>query len=304
MKRETMTLGGDPEFFVEKADGKLLEAFTFLPSKYEPAKTEGEQSIYWDGAQLEFQLEPNIDINKILDSIRLGLKAGMEFARIKSPGAYISTKTCIEIPLEELAKWAPEHAEFGCVGSLSAYNLGGPGADGRITTTRSCGGHIHMACGRKEPKIETLLSIVKTLDSILGVVGVSLFEHLDSPKRRTLYGKVGEFRTPLYSGGKIFGLEWRVLSNSWLFHPQLAGTILDLARKTVHYSQSKNYHWVADQAAVIETVLLSDIAQAREMIKANYHCFKEMGFNPGNIDLLAPIENSLPMKSIEQNWNL
>ncbi len=295
MKRnKEIVLGADPEIFVEN-EGNVFPAFEFLPSKYEPAKTEEGQNAYWDGFQAEFNIKASSSIAECLRSIRFGLKKVLKSAQKRNPDAKLSTKTVVDIPLELLRDLPTHLTAFGCMPSYNVYDIAGKGAEGHTVPHRFAGGHIHFGIGEQSPN--DVKRIVKALDAILGVACVSLFENLDNPVRRQYYGLAGEYRLPPH------GLEYRSLSDAWLFSPKVAAMVLDLARKIVEYTLSDKNTWKATDEEVVETILLSDVTKAREILKRNEHLFKEIGFN-SDIDLFKPIETSVNMDDIAKNWKL
>lgn len=303
MKTTEVALGADPEIFLENGDGTLLPAFTFLPSKYEPLRTPEEgQGYYWDGFQAEYNIVPSADLTECLKSIRYGLKALLKAAQERDPAARLSLKTVVETPLDMLAtlnETSPEYVEFGCMPSFNAWGVSGMSLDGVNCPHRFAGGHIHFGISKYDAAMEKIPEIVKALDAVLGVVCVSLAENFDNPIRRKYYGLVGEHRLPPH------GLEYRALSDFWLFNPKLASMVLDLSRRVLVAVVNGKNKWVASQEEVIECVLRSDVKMAREIIKRNIDngAFAVFGLK-SSIDLLQGAEKSVPMTDIAENWNI
>ena len=284
MEAETIVVGADPEIFVERKDTSLFNAFEFLPNKHEPLKTEAGQNVYWDGFQAEFTVAPSNNVNDVVESVRLGLKAAIKAARKKERGVRLSAQTVVDVSLEEIAGLSEEYVMFGCMPSFNAYDITGLGLDGSKVNVRFAGGHIHFGTGPQTD--EWTLNTVKTLDAILGVACVSLFENFDNPVRRQYYGLCGEYRLPPH------GLEYRALSDAWVFHPKTAAAILEFARRTVAYANSGKNKWEATEKEVIETILRCDVGKAREILTRNKACLKAIGFD-NTIDLFKPIEESI-----------
>lgn len=74
-------------------------------------------------------------------------------------------------------------------------------------TLRSSGGHIHFSCD--EPQVESMIKMMDFYHAI-----PSLLMDVDT-ERRNLYGKAGAYRK------KVYGGEYRTLSNFWLRSPEL-----------------------------------------------------------------------------------
>lgn len=298
MRTNDIALGADPEIFLENGSGTLIPAFAFLPSKYEPRQTPEEGcNFYWDGFQAEFNIVPSNEINECLKSVRFGLKALLRAAQEHDPSARLSLKTVVDTPLDMLRELPQEFVEFGCMPSYNAYNIAGLGLDGINCPYRFAGGHIHFGLSRYDAAMNAVPQIVRALDAILGVACVSLFENFDNRVRRQYYGLAGEHRLPPH------GLEYRSLSDAWLFNPKLAGMVLDLARKIVVWTVNGKNQWKATEQEVVECILRSDVTIARKILARNAAMLPALGLKT-TIDLMAPAEKSVSMTDIAENWNL
>lgn len=271
-----MPLGSDPEIFVENKKKELIPAFHFLGSKEKPNKVNetlgggwngNKKAIYWDGYQAEFVTTSESCLSYHVDSIYAGLKGVSELAKVHDKTARLSSKTVFDIPEESLKKDKDEHVQFGCMPSYNNYNLSGIKSDGRVTEYRSAGGHIHFGCGKRSP--DRIESIVYALDSILGVACVAMFAKFDDPRRRRMYGLAGEYRLPPH------GLEYRVLSNAWMFHPLITNFVFDLARKCFNIGDAGilDSIWKATKEETIDCINNCDVEKAQEILDRNKETF-------------------------------
>lgn len=269
-------IGADPEFFLETGKGVIMPAWEFLGSKEKPNKITQynsgypDQNAYWDGFQAEFTVHANTCMGWASDSFQAGLKALLTAAKKKDKTARLSTKTLIEVPLETLMNTKREFVQLGCAPSFNVYGIKGDlDKDSAQIPFRSTGGHIHFGIGKQS---ETdLVNIVKALDAVLAVGCVSMFENFDHPIRRQFYGQVGEYRTPPH------GLEYRPLSNAWLFHPAIANLVVDLSRITCNFGINGFLkYWDATEEETIETVMTCDVKQARKILTKNKDIFKAL----------------------------
>lgn len=270
-------IGADPEIFIEDKEGQIIPAFKFLPSKAEATKiveaaggkNRFHQPIYWDGYQAEFEVQTDRCLAWVCDSIQAQLKTLQHKANEFKAGAKLSSKTMINVSLEELSKVNPEHVAFGCMPSYNIYNLKGAGLPGEQVPFRSAGGHIHFGLGEElheNPK--RIARIVKALDAILAVACVSMFETFDKFERRTMYGMAGEYRLPEH------GLEYRVLSNAWLCHPLITNMVIDLSRKALMFGHLGLLpKWKSSEKETIETIQNCDVTQARKILERNKDLF-------------------------------
>lgn len=257
------SVGSDPEIFVETKEGKLIPAFNFLGSKKFPNRTAigtyGSLPMYWDGYQAEFETSPQNCLAWQVDSVQCGLKGVLDAARDKFPNAQLSTKTVVELSYDDIHDAGAEHVEFGCTPSLNAYGIKVDMLSGREVYFRSAGGHIHFGMGKLTQEKAT--PIVKALDAILGVACVGMFAEFDNPKRRTMYGLPGEYRLPPH------GLEYRTLSNAWLFHPMIMNLVFDMARKIVVFGESGLLkYWQGSEEETVNTIIKCDVVKARKIL--------------------------------------
>lgn len=268
----TMTIGADPEVFIEDKEGKLIYAFDFLPNKDKALRSatssdNGNMPVYNDG----FAAEYNTPAGKtclawVIDSVHLCLKKIHQEAKKHNPGARISAKTWFDIELETLDALPPERVQLGCVPSFNAYALSGLMLEGREIPGRSTGGHIHFGVNYngKERQDEEYIKMVKSLDMIVGVACVSLLENFDNPMRRQFYGLPGEFRKPPH------GLEYRTLSNGYYCHPAMVNLVMDFARKVCAYGvKGMRQYWQSTEKETIDCILECNAKKAREIMTRN-----------------------------------
>ena len=254
-------IGADPECFVLDEGGKVVPAFWFLKGKMDLGA--GVGIPFWDGFQAEFTTRSTHCLDGLKDDIGVGLAATLKAAQAQTPGARLTAKSFFEIPEERFFEANPVHRELGCAPSLNVYGLHPTleGADG--IPIRTTGGHMHfgLSAGAKR----TIPEIVRLLDKVVGIVGVSVADTLDHPDRRVYYGQPGEYRTPAH------GLEYRTLSSFWLAAPPLMHLMFELGRACCQLGARglEKYVWDAQEAEVVETILGHDVERARHIIARN-----------------------------------
>lgn len=282
-------VGSDPEIFVVDENNEVLPAYEFLQGKDNPNITgthkdfnitgnncidSTKQKMFWDGFQAEFNTCATGCLSWVVDSVAIGMASVLREAQKKNPKATLSIKTLVEIPPEILASAKPEHVEFGCMPSFNVYGMEGMKANGRDVNFRSTGGHIHLGLKYKDPDL--IKEYVKALDKILGVACVALFAKLDDPRRRTMYGLAGEYRTPAH------GLEYRTLSNAWMCHPLIMNLVFEIARATTAIVDRNAIDlWETTERETIDCINNCDVDLAREILARNKVLFKELLSNFG-----------------------
>lgn len=270
------TTGMDPEVFVLKADGTVLPAFTFLPSKKEVGQEPNAQdrnslgeavgyqlSMFWDGFQAEFAGQYGHSCHQgSIDAIQQGLDRIRRAAREVDPAARLTSRCVIETPLELLEQCSVEHTDLACQPSQNVYGESDHllGLEPRQLPYRFAGFHVHLGInGRGLDHVR----IVKALDAVVGVASVSLLRGLEDERRRRYYGLAGEYRLPPH------GLEYRVLSSAVLAHPLLAMLMLDLARQVSYYAPIMGLAWEAEESEVRGIINHLDVDGAEAVLKRN-----------------------------------
>lgn len=285
------TFGNDPEIFVT-ANGTVMPAFTFLPSKHdarwedanpkrmklEMAENSSKHYLYgrkkfWDGFQAEFTVPPHQCFGYGCDYIRYGLQSVLDSAKKANPDAKLTWAPVVDVPQELLASSPQEGVALGCDPSLNAYTRD---ENPRLATLdpsqlpiRFAGFHIHIG----QPKLSgaTYRRIVRMLDAVVGVVSVAIFEGMEDPRRRLYYGLAGEYRLPEH------GLEWRVLSSCVLCAPGIYHLISDLTRVVACLAQSRWHRmWKAAPSRVQDIINNLNVPEARKLIKENEAALKLM----------------------------
>jgi hypothetical protein len=309
-----MSLGTDPEVFVVDETGEVIPAWEFAPKK-----GKGNGQCYWDGFQAEFTVHAGNCLALMADSLQKGLAQTLQTARKQFPKAKLSLDNVLEVSPQVLKACKDEHAALGCDPSENIYGAKGKAVlDGRKLPMRFAGGHMHFGVGRQMPK--TTEAIVKTLDAIVGVSGVSLAAGIDSAVRRQFYGLAGEYRLPAH------GIEWRTLSNFWLTHPGIMHLVFDLGRECVRLGHGGlRYLWEADEQEVQDIINGNDVQAARKLLDRNkdmlYGVFRHI-YNNGHGGTMYSIScedvakaavrtvmNGVEVavadpKDIEKNWHL
>lgn len=258
--------GTDPEIFVEDGKGEVIPAWTFLGSKSSPTTIQysGPQYVYWDGFQAETSFGAHSCLEVVDACLYYSLKKILELARVKVPEAKLSVKNVVDIPMPLILAAEKKHVELGCAPSFNVYgDRGKQVADPRELLKRFAGGHQHYGLGKVSQK--EIERIVRALDAILGVAGVSLAAEIDDPVRREYYGRAGEYRLPKH------GLEYRVLSNFWLIHPAVAMLVNELFRVVIKLAQINlsELTWKADEDEVRSVINNCDVEGARKMLVNN-----------------------------------
>lgn len=266
-----ITLGADPEIFFEKS-GKILGAEKIIPSEGLGDNNYGLGGVVLDGVQAELHPPATYRANVILNLRRI-------FTQLKNhldgiPNVKICMAEMVEITKQELDSLGEEARLLNCKPSMNIYGIKKAEVDGSKYRKRSASGHIHMTpsgaiFGRKH---DNRLRLVPILDIILGNTCVMIDRDPAQVERRKLYGRVGEYRLPLY------GLEYRTLSNFWLRSPILADFVFSMAEMAdnIVMTSMNNAGKGVDEDPEVELLELVDFRKLIRAVNGNdYNLAKE-----------------------------
>lgn len=250
-----VTLGADPEFFIETREGKMKSIIGLLGgTKDEPRWIDdfGEFKVQEDNVAAEYNIPASSSRERFIEHILWPQKVIAKL--IGTDRFQISTKASSQFPIEELQD--PKAQEFGCDPDYSAWTMRHnqkPECDDK--TFRTAGGHVHIGLEDKDPM--NIIRIIRNMDKFLGVWSVL---HDQDNERRKLYGAAGCFRPQPH------GAEYRTLSNFWIFDPKLIGEVWDRTQAAVGHND-----FIADnsgEASMIQHIInKGDKATATSYLK-------------------------------------
>jgi len=201
-------IGCDPEIFLQNSEGKFKSVIGLIGGdKWTPRKlSEVGHAVLEDNVAVEFNIPPCAS----LQDFRTEVKRTMEMIKgILPQDLHYNQQSAVSFPNEELAcdaAWV-----FGCEPDLNAWTMEeNPRPQTDDKNLRSAGGHIHVG---SDIAINDPINVVRAMDIYLGVPSTQL--DLNGGPRRKLYGGPGAFRF------KPYGVEYRTLSNFWIFSDSL-----------------------------------------------------------------------------------
>jgi len=229
MTIEILTFGCDPEIFVQNTEGEICSAighFGGTKEKPKPIKILGEGfAVQEDNVLVEFNIPPAKDADEFVEYVqktidvlsRRALRKGLSFRK----------ESAFSLDPKHLTH--PKALVFGCDPDFNAYTgMPNPAPRALDANLRSAGGHIAVGFTidrraiPKEAHKNYGQHVIQQLDFLWGIPSLLLDE---GEQRKQLYGKAGAFRL------KPFGVEYRTLSNFWIFRPDIAKAMLNAAKK-------------------------------------------------------------------------
>lgn len=262
-----ITVGADPELFVRK-DGIPSSAHGLIPGTKKAPFLVERGAVQVDGMALEFNIDPASDAVQFESNISTVLKTLASMV----PEYRLDISPSMIFPKEVMEVQPEEALELGCEPDYNAYTEGVNPSPEAHETMRVAGGHVHVgfiegADITDENYLMNCRVLVRQLDVYLGLPSVVLD---DDNLRRSMYGKAGSFRP------KSYGLEYRVLSNFWIRHPNLTRWVFNNTRKAVEDLKA-GINLAAEYPEVIQNAIdLGDNELALQMIN---RIDMEWGFN-------------------------
>jgi hypothetical protein len=220
-------LGSDPELFMREAKGKkpYVSAFNLIPgTKKKPHPVAGG-FVQHDGMAAEFNIEP---AKTPLEFVANNKRVLIELSKLAPTHEFVNIP-CVTFSKKVWDSVVKEERELGCEPDLNAYTgeINRPPSD--AVDFRTGSGHIHIGWTegediKDEGHKEACMMLIKELDLYLGAPMAWLDGSDAAIKRRELYGKAGAFRI------KPYGVEYRVLPNSWVGNDILTEWVFNNAR--------------------------------------------------------------------------
>lgn len=220
----TYTIGADPEVFVAE-QGRFVSAHNLIEGTKQNPYPVKDGAVQVDGMALEFNIDPcsnEWEFTKKMQSVSDQL-AGMIGDRkfITDCSVFFEDNDIKDVPAYNL--------ELGCMPDFNGYTLEENPMPDASMNMRTAGGHIHIGGFHTENEWDMKHfalagNLARAMDRHVGIYSL-LWDKDD--KRRSLYGKAGAFRS------KTYGMEYRTLSNAWIFSKDLISFVYQQTKKAI-----------------------------------------------------------------------
>lgn len=200
------SIGADIEVFAKNEVGHVALCGLIGGTKEKPRQIKTMPPgfcVQEDNVALEFNIPPAYEGKEFNNYIKVML--GQSKALIESLGFSLAQESSAIFPKDQLIH--PNTQVFGCEPDYDAWKLRvNKKPKAKDPALRTAGGHVHIGTSGN------IVDIARKLDLFLGIPSVYLDNSEESKQRRELYGKAGAIRP------KPYGLEYRTLSNFWVFN--------------------------------------------------------------------------------------
>ncbi len=222
---QNVRFGADPELFLKNSGGFFISAIGKIGgSKQIPRPIDDRGSaVQEDNVAVEFNIAPAKSAREFVKNLYIPLTYIR--GHVKGMGLIPAIVPSAIFPESELDCDAAQ--EFGCEPDYNVWTgktNPRPKAKGPLAALRTCGGHIHVSWD--DPKMNERKELIKAMDLFQGVPSVLMDP--DS-RRRVLYGRAGAYRP------KLYGVEYRVLSNFWITSPQMMKWAYRQANRAIEF---------------------------------------------------------------------
>jgi hypothetical protein len=254
-KLENVTVGADPEVFVADMSGKISSVIGHLGGNKSYPRPVNNGAVQEDNVLAEFNIDPaysKLEFTSNMTTVMSQLKNILE-----NKGLHTVVVPSHNYTIEELESYGPEAMEFGCSAEFNAWtDREMPRPQGDKVTLRTAGGHVHVGYDSPNPVMNR--NLIKMMDFTLGLPSILL----DSDaQRRKLYGKAGSMRH------KMYGVEYRTLSNFWLQSTELMEWVYDRTLwATSNIDLLSSYLEEVDQRTLCKIINKSDTKSATSVI--------------------------------------
>ncbi|MGL6130035.1 MAG: putative amidoligase domain-containing protein [Fusobacteriaceae bacterium] len=208
-----ITLGTDPEMFTLDSQGRISSVAGKLGcDKWNQKDLGNGIFLQEDNVLVEFATVPSDSFKHFNDIIKLGIDVCDKEVN-KVGHAVIPNVSSHSFTMDELNAFHKSVWEFGCepdYNALTGMMNAKPKADD--VGLRTAGGHVHFGYSDALQSMD-----LEESQCIMGVMcdyflGIPALLMDPDDRRRELYGKAGAIRR------KSYGIEYRTLSNFWIFN--------------------------------------------------------------------------------------
>lgn len=246
-------LGSDPEIMgVDLATNKIGSFSGRLGcDKWNKRKVADDLNLQEDNVLIEFDIAPHSELAAFDANMVRGIAACEAAAKDLGMGLAYGVSSHLFTD-EEINSFGEGALVFGCEPDFNALTGSkNPRPKAANPGLRTAGGHIHIGFDtvcEVNPRMQATVGVM--CDYLLGLPSVLLDT---DDRRKELYGKAGACRY------KSYGLEYRVLSNFWIFE--------EAKRRWAWEQAQKAFDWAnGDYRMLVEIV---DPATVQRVINDN-----------------------------------
>lgn len=265
MSIKGLLLASDPEIFVRDSKGNISSVSGKLGcDKWNKLTVSNDIRIQEDNVLVEFDINPHDSFSKFNDNLIRGIGACENI--IGEHGLVIAPNVSSHIFTPgELASFGEGVLVFGCEPDYNALTgARNPKPQAADPGLRTSGGHVHFGFSQiiadgNFMEAQKVMGVM--CDYFMGLPSLLLDK---DDRRRELYGKAGSVRF------KDYGIEYRTLSNFWLFDGANRKWVWDQGLHAFSATESGEWRELAamlDPNEVQRVINENDKAMAEALVK-------------------------------------
>lgn len=253
-------VGADPEVFVgnQFSVKSIIGTIGGTKARPRPLPLGPGFAVQEDNVALEFNIPASASKAEFTDNISSAMGFLEQVMKDRYQLQFVK-ESAVSFPSDELidpASWI-----FGCDPDYNAWtHAQNSKPSAKDPNLRSCGGHVHVGISASKNDKARLIRI---MDLVQGVPSVLMDE---GTLRKQLYGKAGAFRF------KPYGVEYRTLSNFWVFKQPYVEWIYDTTERAVSMME-EGFDAIVDKDAILTAINDNDKPVADYLVaKYNLVC--------------------------------
>lgn len=210
---KTVLIGSDPELFVGQGNA-ISSAIGKVGGTKNAPRVVSLGALQEDNVLLEFNIDPAASLAEFQRNLRTVMQqaqSSIDQYRLQ----VVQSLSSHIFSMSDLESFGDQAFIFGCEPDYNAWT----GLQNFMPTEvdpglRTAGGHIHIGYGHlHEVNFADSATTAQMCDILLGIPSVLMDK---DDRRRALYGKAGAVRWK-----ESYGVEYRTLSNFWVFSDEL-----------------------------------------------------------------------------------
>jgi hypothetical protein len=291
-------IGADPEVFVQNRRSKqFVSAHDMIPGTKENPHHINQGAVQVDGMALEFNINPTNNIRTFVNRIKKQHKTLDRLIQAKNPNLHTVCAPIAKFSPGTMEKTPEKAKRLGCEPDFNAYTGTLNPTPDENTPWRSASGHIHLGWTKDmvvegQAHMSDCRLVVKFLDQCLYRASLLWEPDLrDVYERHRLFGRPGAFRP------KPYGVEYRVLTNTWLEKEERIRYVFEITRFCLKNPDKVRQH-LDYIAAKVHPCTNEKINTLKVLSPPRPHHWTEPRLYSSNIPELRKIFRSCPRKDL------
>ena len=234
--------GTDNELMIFGNNGEVMSALDIIPGRKQSPTKIKHGDMQADNVNAELNTIPVQSFDEFVKTWTGVVTETQDYVRNKTGADKAVLRALASYDFPDNLLDNEEARVFGCEPDFNSYTMSLNKAPNCAIAKnlRTAGGHIHIGMDDDvdhEFMVDSFgkVRMVLAMDLFVGLLMTKLDNGPESKRRRTLYGGAGAHRP------KIYGVEYRPLSNFWCRDQRLADMTFDLTQEAFKFTADTRY---------------------------------------------------------------